>query len=365
MIAKDQLQPILQPTSPVHFNNDQILLGKPVPAIDRVKIMSPEEYEDYICEWIHGHLAGKYSKIGRFSGPGDLGRDVVGYADDLGTIWDNFQCKHYDSPLAPSDIWIELGKLTYYTFDSRYSVPRKYLFVAPKGVGPKLGGLLEKPDELRDELISNWDGYCAKGITEGKKINLEGKLKAHVESFNLSIVEALSPQTVLEEHKHTRWHALRFGGGLNKPRPTAPKPPANINSSELRYIGQLIEAYNEHTGGKISDLESLAKHVELSTHFVRQRESFYEAESLRQFSRDSLPDNGKYEELLGQFLAGIADVIEQDHSDGLKRLREAVRAAQELQISGHMLATFLKVQDRCGICHQLANEDRVRWIRKK
>jgi hypothetical protein len=40
-----------------------------------------------------------------------------------------------------------------------------------------------------------------------------------------------------------------------------------------------------------------------------------------------------------------------------------VRAARTLQITAHALVSRLRVRDRGGICHQLANDDKVRWIK--
>jgi hypothetical protein len=39
------------------------------------------------------------------------------------------------------------------------------------------------------------------------------------------------------------------------------------------------------------------------------------------------------------------------------------KAARDMQITSNALITRAKPQDRDGICHQLANEDRLRWIK--
>ena len=56
---------------------------------------------------------------------------------------------------------IELAKLCYFTFIGAYSVPRRYAFVAPRGVGTKLMRLLKKPTELQAGLLAVWDEKCA------------------------------------------------------------------------------------------------------------------------------------------------------------------------------------------------------------
>ena len=60
----------------------------------------------------------------------------------------------------PSDIWLELGKLVYYSYHGEFTVPRAYMFVAPQGAGSTLSKLFERPDELRTELIEKWEVKC-------------------------------------------------------------------------------------------------------------------------------------------------------------------------------------------------------------
>jgi len=60
-----------------------------------------------------------------------MGRDILVIGADTKDGWDNYQCKHYQSRLAPSDVWIEFGKLVYYTHLGEYTYARRCHFVAP------------------------------------------------------------------------------------------------------------------------------------------------------------------------------------------------------------------------------------------
>ena len=82
-----------------------------------IQIYSSDEWEQFIREWVESMRA-RYNEIRRASGSGDKGRDVVGYVSSVSqnSLWDNYQCKHYDHALYPSDLWKELAKLCYYTF---------------------------------------------------------------------------------------------------------------------------------------------------------------------------------------------------------------------------------------------------------
>ena len=52
-----------------------------------------------------------------------------------------------------------------------------------------------------------------------------------------------------------------------------------------------------------------------TAHFRRARESFYCAEALRNFSRDTLPD-GAFENLQKQIHDGVIDTAEAEHACG-------------------------------------------------
>lgn len=42
-------------------------------------------------------------------------------------------------------------------------------------------------------------------------------------------------------------------------------------------------------------------------------------------------------------------------------MRSTILAAQSLQLGGHALAPHVVANDREGICHHMANENRVIW----
>jgi hypothetical protein len=85
-----------------------VLTGHMIPPIDRIRIFSDRQREHFVLEWADS-LRSEYSRVDRCGGAGDMGRDIIaatGAEDDA--PWDNYQCKHYEDPLAPGDVWIEL-----------------------------------------------------------------------------------------------------------------------------------------------------------------------------------------------------------------------------------------------------------------
>lgn len=361
MIAETDLKDIKPKLLTATASSAHVQSGIPVPKPIRVKNFSPDEWEDFIEEWAT-NLESAYDKVRRFGGSGDCGVDIAGFCTDKGfeDKWDNYQCKRYAHSLRPSDIWVELGKIIYYSNIGEYTSPRKHYFVASLGVGTMLEKLLNKPTELRKQFKENWDGHCKSGITSTKEIELSGKLLSYVDAFDFTIFSSKSHIELIEAHSHTGFHAVRFGGGLPA-RPNPKAPPAAPAASESRYIRQLLDAYADHLGNPIHDISALVAHNMLEKDFRRQRERFYHAEALRNFSRDTVPA-GTFNDLQDEVYHGVVDVVDSIHPNGYERMKATVVQASSVALTSNPLASVTKLQDRQGICHQLANEDRLKWV---
>jgi len=289
-----------------------------------------------------------------------MGRDIVATCDD--GSWVNYQCKHYDHPLWPSDVWTELGKLMFYTLRGDYPAPREYWFVAPQGAGTSLARLLNNPDRLRSELIANWDGYCRAAITATQAVELDTAMNAHISGFDFTIFSYVPPLVIIDGHRETPYYAARFGGGL-PPRPAPDEPPSQLADKEAVYARALLDAYADHAGQQLSDVEALGLAPDLTAlleHFRDARREFYSAEALRSFSRDQLPP-GEYERLQDFVCAGVIDVVRDSYDDAYRRVLAVVRAAKLLPLDSHALNTSMTPSDRGGICHQLVNSGSFRW----
>lgn len=337
-----------------------VQFGIPRPPQQQLLLYSPGEWEEFIREWVHS-LKTQYSKVLRTGGAGDMGIDVGGFTEKelLLGVWDNYQCKHYANALAPSDATPEIAKVLWYSFNKQYASPRKYYFVAPRECGISLKKLLLKPEELRTYVLDHWDTQCAKAIAEGQTIALAGGLRQHFDAFDFSIFDQRTLLEVLDGHRKTPYHAVRFGGGLpSRPRVTA--PPLDEKEQSSRYIQQMFEAYSDHTKKDVPSLAFLSDRQDLAHHFHRQREFFYHAEALRNFARDTVPV-GTFEDLQSEVHAGVADVEAAAHADGYVRMNAVTQAAVGLHLTSNALISVTKTQDCKGICHQMANEDRLRW----
>lgn len=354
--------PLPRPASPAAIASDTVVAGPPIPAIERIKLFSGDEWEDFVLEWADS-LRSTYARVERCGGAGDMGRDVVAIDQGDGQVWDNYQCKHYDHALRPTDVWVELAKLAFYAQRGDYTLPRSYSFVAPRGAGTKLSNLLRSSAALKQGLKVNWECYCEKAIISGKKVRLQGELLEYVDNMDFGIFTALPPLRLIDAHTKTRWHIARFGGGL-PPRPDVPPPPEVLDAREACYIGKLWEAYADHLKKPVLCSDDIGNRTDLVEHLGDSRVEFFSAEALRAFSRDTLPPR-EFEKLQGEVHSGIRDEIRASHDDGYARVVAVVKTSRALQLTSHSLVSSLSVRDRGGICHQLANDDKVTWVRKK
>lgn len=363
MIPESDLKPISPSGALSTATAGHVSSGLPIPAALRVQVFSPDDWEMFTEEYASS-LGPYYTKIRRFGGSGDMGIDVACFVTDQGFKggWDNYQCKRYDNALRPSDVWIELGKIIYYSFREEYTVPRKHYFCASKGIGTKLEKLLNDTDKLKEKCREAWAGQCENGITSMQTVPLSDDLLTYFNAFDFSIFSSKSVLEMVQGHSTTKFHAVRFGGGLPL-RPSHEPPPEQPQQHESRYIRQLLDAYGDHAGVEFGDLAALAANQTLTGNFRRQRERFYNAEALRNFARDTVPE-GTFTQLQEEIYQGVIDVCETTHSSGFDRMTAAVKQAATIASTSNPLSPATNVQDRQGICHQLANDDRLQWVAK-
>lgn len=352
--------PLPIPAGGTTASADMVAAGLPIPPIERIRIFSDGQWEDFVLEWADS-LRDQYGTVERCGGAGDMGRDIIAFDKANPVIWDNYQCKHYKMGLTPGDIWVELGKLVYYTYIDEFTYPRKYFIVAPQGAGTKLSNLLRKADKLKAQLIDNWEKHCKNGITSTAVVELDAALRAYLDGLDFSIFEAVPPLRIIDQHAKTRWYATRFGGGLPA-RPKVVEPPVTVAAHEVTYVRSLLDAYSDHLNCAVPTVADLSAHDDVREHFNDARLEFYSAEALRAFSRDTLPP-GAFEDLQNELHGGIKDEMRGAHSDGYRRVLSVVKTAKLLPITDHALKERLSTHDRGGICHQLANDGKVKWVK--
>jgi hypothetical protein len=347
-----------------HLNAQQTNHGPSVLPINRIQLYEPNQWEEFIEEWLDLKKT-EYVGVERFGGAGDKGRDVVAYITDKKLTnyqWDCYQCKHYDKPLTPTQIYKEIGKILLYTYRKDYPVPKAYYFVAPKGCGTTLSKLLQDAEKLKEEMIANWFSYCRDKITDIGAIELEGDFLNHVNGFDYSIFTKILPKKIIEEHQKHPNHITRFGGGLpSRQKLVESLIPKTIQISESVYVSQLLLAYGSDSAIVFDTIGHLPNDSNYQKHFVRARLNFHHAEQLRNFSRDTLPV-GVFESYQEEIFDAVVNITEEDEKNGFQKVKAVETHAGAVTISSNPLKDVSFVKDRQGVCHQLSNDGKIKWV---
>lgn len=356
----------LQHKEVLNISASQIHNGTFIPPIKRIRIFESDEWEEFTkeCLDVIKKEAQAFS-VKQYAGAGDKGIDVALFYDEhlLDGRWECYQCKHFNHPLRFSEICVEFGKVLYYTFVKEYSVPEAYFFVSPYGCGTELATMLSRNTQnLKKKVLDSWDKYCKENITSTKEIPLDAPLKAYIEQFDFRIFQEKSPSEMIELHSKSKYHILKFGTGLPV-RPENKLPPKEIESNEVKYINKLLEAYREHLGNNLLSLDEVKSHSYINKHLNNSREEFFSAESLYNFSRDIFPDD-TFENLKEEIYHYIENTIYGNYGDGFEKVKKVIEKAHDTPVTFSPLGECVRVRDKAGICHQLANEDKIDWVQK-
>src|SRR5665213_916989 len=125
-----------------------------VPLDRLILALTDTQLEEFVRQW--ATKKSEYAEVERFTGPGDMGRDVVGFLSNNRHegAWHNYQCKQYGRSLSTEVGIQELGKFLYYSQRGEFTVPARYFFVAPRGVNRHLRRYITNPSELKDVLLT-------------------------------------------------------------------------------------------------------------------------------------------------------------------------------------------------------------------
>ncbi|MBO0612789.1 ABC-three component system protein [Thiothrix fructosivorans] len=347
----------------VLFTARDITYGEQIAPLSRLKILDADRWEDFTLELVY-YWKTQYVKVVRCGGGGDMGRDVIAYSNLPSGEWENFQCKHYSSKLNVAQALLEIGKLLYYAYKGELTVPVKYYFVTPLGISTDLLNHLRNSEKLKSALLNRWNDECRSKITSKRDNNIEltDDLQNFIKSVNFHIFDHIPPMEILDLHSNTPFHVTLFGSQIKR-RPKIPIPPSNLADNEIIYTSELLRAFSDAEGEKL-DTYSLSNNDDYKDEYESARKNFYAAEDLERFSRDWLPDNS-YQELIDECYEVISPTIKKKFENGYERYLSTTEQASIANYSSHPLKDYIKTQDKKGICHQLVNESRIKWVRGK
>ena len=205
--------------------------------------------------------------------------------------------------------------------------------------------------------------HVEREIIKRQKIKLKGKLLDYVKAFDFKRVDKPIHE-IVQEFKTTPPGTAAVRWRADHPPSPEESPPAEIEDHEQRYVEQLIEAYQDHKDNRVK-LKMLSAHPELMRHFTRSRVRYFCAETLRLDVRDNLPGGVTFEQVQDQVLDAVSDICDdKKHASGFDRVNAVTDHAGNYVIQDHPLKGYVNSQILKGVCHQLANVDRLKWVLK-
>lgn len=322
-----------------------------------IAAMDDDELERFVGDWVATKRA-SYLDSERFSGAGDKGRDVVGYcsARRMEGEWHNYQCKQLKKRLGETDALIELGKVISFSARGDFSLPSRFVFVAPRGVVRAVQELIAHPDRLRARLRAAWPEHVEKGIGE-KPVPMTGEIDSAISRFDFSQVRALDAAKLLKD-EHIK-SALVGWFGEDPGRAPAGSTPVELTPPETVYVEQLLKVYAEERGSVFNEPREILSDSEHGDHFRDQRTRFFDAAAFERYYRDNTP--GEYVETFrDDIYHGVVDTYREKHPTGLARVNRVMAQAANTKPSGK-LGEHSRVSVRQGYCHHFVNEGQLHW----
>ncbi|WP_215396303.1 ABC-three component system protein [Rheinheimera oceanensis] len=364
MVDTNEIE-IAAPKSDEHILTSlEVSSGAPVSQLDYLKLFSADTWEDLTLELVT-HWKTQYSRVVRCGAGGDKGRDVIAYSNKAPNLWENFQCKHYSNKLNLAQGLLEIAKVIHYAHLGEFTIPAHYYFVAPQGVSNDLLKHLNDPGRLKTQLLSRWDKDCKSKITTKRDddIALTDELRAFIDTIDFSIFDHLPPIKIIELHSKTEFHAKRFGVQVKK-RPRFESPPEVLSDNEVVYTNELLNAFADAEGVSEFKAASLVVGSDYKEEYDSARKNFYAAEGLEKFSRDWLPENS-YDDLVEECYEAVSATVRSKYENGYVRYLETNAHATKITYDSHPLRPYIKIQDKKGMCHQLVNSSRIKWVKEE
>lgn len=342
----------------------------PLNETRQILSLEDEHLEELIKKWIARLIVNSSEYVGfdRPTASADQGRDSVGFLTKYryDGDWDNYQAKQLKKPLSPTDFFSELGKIFYYSAEGRYTLPRRYIFVAPNSAQGSVLKLIDRPSTIGPALLENWDKHCTYKIkTSGAPLSQD--IRELIHGFSFENVELWKCSTIIEQ-PHMRGLLVEHLDLDPGAAPTLKESdiPSTPGEDEIDYINQLVDVYASHRGSAFKDHGSAMSDPAYGPKLIRARRQFLERKAFRRHFRDNL-DVALLDQVDTDVLDGVYDHY-CSHEDGelYKRLIGVMEKAASVEVTGplgkHRRVTPSVKQ---GTCHHYASEGKqpLKWDR--
>lgn len=326
----------------------------------QIYALDDDDLERLVDDWV-ASMRKRYPDSDRFSGAGDMGRDVVGYRSSarFDGLWDNYQCKQLKKALGETEFLRELAKIFFHSEAGNFSLPAHFYFVAPKGAVRSVKALVTHPSKIGPYLIERWDDCCAKGLVEKKTISLTTAIRDLIDSYDFKEVSLLEASKLVRRDDMKQVLVKWFGADPGE----APggEVPTEVQPEETSYISQLLRAYHEMGAPLFSSGDQAVAHGEFGKHFSMQRERFFDAAAFKRYYRDST-EPVILQTFEKDIFHGVFDTHELPHSNTLSKIAAVMTEAKNITVSG-VLSKYARVPVKQGVVHHFVNDGALTWIK--
>ncbi|QND19181.1 hypothetical protein HB774_02245 [Rhizobium leguminosarum bv. viciae] len=334
------------------FQEDRLLLN-----------LTDTELEELVKKWIV-RLKRIYPDFDQPNASADMGRDAVGFLSEnrYAGEWHNYQSKQLRAPLGIGAFVLELGKIFHYHCKGHYTLPTKYVFVAPNSCSSTVTALTDSPPDIGPYLLAHWDNYCLNGISSTPS-PLTDEIREAIGSYDFSNVKLWKAKKLVEqpEMRTVMAEIMDIDPG-EAPKVEDEDVPGEAYDHEISYIGQLLKVFGEHRGAEFRSLEDVKDDIRYGSQMVTARRRYLEHRAFGLHFRDSL-----LEKHILQIDKDVSDgVIDRYHrmSAGSKydRLMDVMTEASKVVVSGP-LGKHNRVTPgvKQGACHHFANTGKMPW----
>lgn len=327
--------------------------------VSRFFELSPADLEAFVADWLDMRKD-QYVDWTRCSGAGDGGRDVVGFETNNGYegSWHNYQCKLLRKNLSISDAVLELGKIFMHVAAGDFTLPSKYVFVAPRGTVRTLSDLVRHPEKFRKTVVSEWDAVCRDHLVRGTAIALTPEIRALIDAFDFTGVSILDGAKLVAQPDIYPALVRRFGADPGPPPPPEALP--DVGLDEAPYLGQLAAAYGARAQIAGATADDILRHPKFGQQMRDQRVRYFHASTFGRFYR-----NRVFKEVLVAFddeiYHGVAATHADDrHRDALDQINAVMSFVPLLPLTGP-LGNHASPMVKQGTCHRFANEGILPW----
>jgi hypothetical protein len=322
--------------------------------------LSDTDLERLTDDWV-ASMRRRYPDSDRFSGAGDMGRDVVGYRSTsrFDGLWDNYQCKQLLERLGDPEFIREIGKIFHHSSAGHFNLPAHFYFIAPRGAVRNVRALIGKPSSIGPRLIEKWDDWCAGSLVEKQTIALSSDVRASIEGYDFRNV------SLLEAGKLVRDDAMKavLVKWFDADPGAAPvgSVPAAVQPEEARYVSQLFKAYGERGAPSFASSDEALVDPVFGDHFRVQRQRYFDAASFKRYYRDST-EPAVLKAFDDDMYHGVFDTHGMTHDDTMAKIAAVMNEAKSVAVSG-VLGKYARVPVKQGTIHHFANDDVLPWVK--